>query len=42
MGALAGPERTLAPSDLEVAILADADERRAFRRLDDDALAGLL
>ena len=36
---LAGPDRTLAPTDLEVAVLARANGRRAFRRLDDEELA---
>ena len=40
--ALAGPERTLAPAELEVAVLSRANGRRAFRRLDDDELATLL
>jgi proteasome alpha subunit len=40
--ALAGPDRTLAPTDLEVAVLARGDGRRAFRRITDDELAGLL
>ncbi len=42
VGALAGPERTLAPGDLEVAVLARANGRRAFRRLGPDELAELL
>ena len=37
--ALAGPERTLGPGDLEVAVLARANGRRAFRRLGPDELA---
>jgi proteasome alpha subunit len=40
--ALAGPERTLTPKDLEVAVLERAAERRAFRRIQDEELAGLL
>ena len=40
--ALAGPERTLEPDDLEVAVLAEGNGRRAFRRLVDDELASLL
>jgi proteasome alpha subunit len=40
--ALAGPDRTLAPKDLEVAILARSDGRRAFRRIGEEELAGLL
>jgi proteasome alpha subunit len=39
---LAGPERTLGPSELEAAVLARANGRRAFRRLGDDELAGYL
>ena len=42
VGALAGPDRTLAPKDLEVAVLARSDGRRAFRRIGDEELAGLL
>ncbi|HEX9991883.1 MAG TPA: proteasome subunit alpha [Acidimicrobiales bacterium] len=40
--ALAGPDRLLAPDDLEVAVLARSNGRRAFRRLEDEALAALL
>ena len=40
--ALAGPDRTLAPDDLEVAVLARGNGRRAFRRIEGEALAGLL
>jgi proteasome alpha subunit len=40
--ALAGPERTLEPKDLEVALLARSNGRRAFRRIEDEELAGLL
>ncbi|HEV7888149.1 MAG TPA: proteasome subunit alpha [Acidimicrobiales bacterium] len=40
--ALAGPERTLAVSDLEVAVLDRSQERRAFRRITDDELGTLL
>ena len=40
--ALAGPERTLAGPDLEVAVLSRSNGRRAFRRLSDDELASLL
>jgi proteasome alpha subunit len=40
--ALAGPERTLAPSDLEVGLLSDANGRRAFRRVEADEIATLL
>jgi proteasome alpha subunit len=39
---LAGPERTLTAEDLEVAVLSRSNGRRAFRRLDDDAVAVLL
>jgi len=39
VGALAGPERTLGAGDLEVAVLARANGRRAFRRLDSVELA---
>jgi len=39
---LAGPERTLTAADLEVAVLSRSNGRRAFRRLDDDAVAILL
>ena len=38
VGALAGPERTLGPQDLEVAVLSRANGRRAFRRLGPDEL----
>jgi proteasome alpha subunit len=40
--ALAGPDRTLAAGDLEVAVLARTNGRRAFRRIEGDELAGLL
>lgn len=36
---LSGADRTLSPTDLEVAVLVRTDGRRCFRRLDDDALA---
>jgi proteasome alpha subunit len=39
---LAGPDRTLAATDLEVAVLDRRDEGRCFRRLHDDEVAGLL
>ncbi len=39
VGALAGPDRTLSPDDLEVALLARSNGRRAFRRLDDNQVA---
>ncbi len=42
VGALAGPDRTLAPSDLEVAVLDRTAARRCFRRLPDDEVATLL
>jgi proteasome alpha subunit len=40
--ALAGPERTLAGSDLEVAVLARSNGRRAFKRIEDGELEQLL
>ena len=40
--ALAGPDRTLTAGDLEVAVLAEGNGRRAFRRLVDEELAALL
>ena len=40
--ALAGPDRTLAPTDLEVAILVRQEARRAFRRIEDPEVADLL
>ena len=40
--ALAGPERTLTPDDLEVAVLCRTIERRAFRRIVGDELVALL
>jgi proteasome alpha subunit len=40
--ALAGPGRELQPHDLEVAVLASGNGRRAFRRIEDDELARLL
>ena len=39
--ALAGPERTLDADDLEVAVLARGNGRRAFRRIVEEELAGL-
>ena len=42
VNALAGPERTLQPGDLEVATLARGQARRAFQRLDDAAIGELL
>jgi proteasome alpha subunit len=41
-GALAGPDRTLVADDLEVAVLARTAARRAFRRIEDAELEGLL
>ena len=38
VAALAGPERTLDPSDLEVAVLARENGRRAFRRIGPDEI----
>ena len=40
--ALAGPDRTLAAGDLEVAVLSRTNGRRCFRRLSDDAVAAAL
>ncbi|HEX2043452.1 MAG TPA: proteasome subunit alpha [Acidimicrobiales bacterium] len=40
--ALAGPERTLGETDLEVAVLSRTDDRRAFRRITDGELSELL
>jgi proteasome alpha subunit len=40
--ALAGPDRTLAAGDLEVATLSQGNGRRTFRRVPDDELAQLL
>ncbi len=40
--ALAGPDRALAAGDLEVAVLARTDRRRAFQRFDEEALTALL
>jgi proteasome alpha subunit len=42
VGALAGPDRTLTPGELEVAVLSRTNDRRAFRRIEDDELATLL
>jgi proteasome alpha subunit len=41
-GALAGPDRTLAADDLEVAVLARTSARRAFRRIEGAELEQLL
>jgi proteasome alpha subunit len=40
--ALAGPDRTLGPAELEVSVLDRVASRRAFRRVDDDEIADLL
>jgi proteasome alpha subunit len=40
--ALSGPDRTIAASDLEVALLARGNGRRCFQRLADDQVAALL
>jgi proteasome alpha subunit len=42
VAALAGPDRTLTSDDLEVAVLARSNGRRAFRRIENDELAALL
>jgi len=42
VSALAGPDRTIPASELEVAVLERTAERRAFRRLHDDEIEGLL
>jgi len=42
VGALAGPERTLQAGNLEVAILARTSERRAFRRIPEAEVTGVL
>jgi proteasome alpha subunit len=42
VGALAGPDRTLTPGELEAAVLERTDARRAFRRLHEDERAALL
>ena len=42
VAAIAGPDRTLAADDLEVAILAAGNGRRAFRRIEGDDLTALL
>ena len=42
VGALAGPDRALVGDDLEVAILARQNGRRAFRRIEGDDLDALL
>jgi proteasome alpha subunit len=40
--ALSGPDRTIDPGDLEVAMLSRTNGRRCFRRVTEDALPGLL
>jgi proteasome alpha subunit len=40
--ALGGPDRTIAPAEVEAAVLARGNGRRAFRRIDRDELAGML
>ena len=42
VAALAGPDRTLGPDDLEVGLLARTNGRRAFRRIGRDELSRLL
>jgi proteasome alpha subunit len=42
VSALAGPDRTLAPGELEVAVLSRTNGRRAFRRIEDEELISLL
>ena len=42
VSALGGPDRSIDPADLEVAVLERTAERRAFRRLDRDELPALL
>lgn len=42
VGALAGPERTLEPASLEVAILERGEQRRTFQRLTDPQIAQLV
>ena len=42
VAALAGPDRTLGEPDLEVAVLARSNGRRAFKRIDDEELQALL
>jgi proteasome alpha subunit len=42
VAALAGPERTLTADDLEVAVLARSNGRRAFHRLDDAEVSAIL
>jgi proteasome alpha subunit len=42
MAALAGPERTIPVSELEVAVLSRSNGRRCFRRLSDDQVDSLV
>ncbi len=42
VAALSGPDRTIAPGELEAAVLARSDGRRAFRRVDRSELASIL
>jgi proteasome alpha subunit len=42
VSSLAGPDRTLTPGELEVAVLSRTNGRRAFRRVEDDELMALL
>jgi proteasome alpha subunit len=42
VAALAGPERTLPATELEIAVLARTNGRRAFKRIVDDEAAALL
>ncbi len=42
VAALAGPDRTLAAGDLEVAVLSRGNGRRTFRRIEEEELAQLL
>jgi proteasome alpha subunit len=42
VAALAGPDRVLTADDLEVAVLARSNGRRAFHRLDDVEVASVL
>ncbi|MDG1366249.1 MAG: proteasome subunit alpha [Acidimicrobiales bacterium] len=42
VGALAGPDRTLEPASLEVAILERGEQRRTFQRLTDPQIAQLI
>lgn len=42
VAALAGPDRTLPPADLEVAVLDRLDEGRCFRRIENGEIASLM